>query len=62
MGFSGGLDGKECTYNAGDLSLIPGGDDALEMEMATHSSILAWGVPWTEEICRQQFMVMHSFV
>ena len=24
-------------------------DDSLEMEMATHSSILAWEVPWTEE-------------
>ena len=23
-------------------------DDSLEMEMATHSSILAWEVPWTE--------------
>ena len=24
-------------------------EDALEKEMATHSSILAWGSPWTEE-------------
>ena len=24
-------------------------DDALEEEMATHSSILAWRIPWTEE-------------
>ena len=33
---------------------IPGfdpwvGEDALEKEMATHSSILAWRTPWTEE-------------
>ena len=27
----------------------PGQEDPLEMEMATHSSILAWKIPWTEE-------------
>ena len=26
-----------------------GGEDALEKEMATDSSILAWRIPWTEE-------------
>ena len=26
-----------------------GGEDPLEEEMATHSSILAWEIPWTEE-------------
>ena len=26
-----------------------GQEDALEKEMATHTSILAWEVPWTEE-------------
>ena len=26
-----------------------GRDDPLEKEMATHSSILAWRIPWTEE-------------
>ena len=26
-----------------------GGKDPLEKEMATHSSILAWKIPWTEE-------------
>ena len=26
-----------------------GGEDALEKEMTTHSSILAWRIPWTEE-------------
>ena len=26
-----------------------GWDDLLEKEMATHSSILAWKIPWTEE-------------
>ena len=27
-----------------------GWEDALEKEMATHSSILAWRIPWTEEL------------
>ena len=26
-----------------------GQEDTLEKEMATHSSILSWGIPWTEE-------------
>ena len=26
-----------------------GREDPLEKEMATHSSILTWGIPWTEE-------------
>ena len=26
-----------------------GGEDLLEAEVATHSSILAWRIPWTEE-------------
>ena len=26
-----------------------GGEDALEKEMTTHSSILAWEIPWIEE-------------
>ena len=26
-----------------------GQEDSLEKEMATHSSILAWEIPWTEE-------------
>ena len=29
-----------------------GGEDLLEKEMATHSSILAWKIPWTEELGR----------
>ena len=33
-----------------------GGEDPLEKEMATHSSILAWRVPWTEEPSRLQSM------
>ena len=30
-------------------------EDPLEEEMATHSSILAWEIPWTEESDRLQF-------
>ena len=32
-----------------DVGLIPGREDPLEMETATHSSILAWRIPWVEE-------------
>ena len=28
---------------------VPGGEDSLEEGMETHSSILAWRIPWTEE-------------
>ena len=33
-----------------------GQEDPLEKEMAIHSSILAWGIPWTEELNRLQSM------
>ena len=33
-----------------------GWEDPLEKEMATHSSILAWRIPWTEEPGRLQSM------
>ena len=36
--------------SARDEGLIPG----LEKEMATHSTILAWKIPWTEESRRLQ--------
>ena len=35
--------------NVRDAGLIPGLEDPLEKEMATHSSILAWAIPWIEE-------------
>ena len=31
-------------------------EDPLEEGMATHSSILVWRIPWTEELGRLQFM------
>ena len=51
-GFPGGSDGKESACNAGDPGLMVwslGWKDLLEKVMATHSSILAWRIPWTEE-------------
>ena len=42
--------------NAGDATdarSIPESEDPLEQEMATHSNILAWKIPWMEEPGRQ---------
>ena len=47
--FPGGSDSKESACHAGDPGLIPGQEDPLEKEMATHSRILAGKIPWTEE-------------
>ena len=43
--------------NTGDIGSFPGAEDALEDEMATHSSILAWRIPWTESPGGLQSMV-----
>ena len=42
---------KNLPANAGDVRDIRslGQEDPLEEEMATHSSILVWNIPWTEE-------------
>ena len=43
---------KNSPANAGDLrevGSILGQEDPLEKGMATHPSILAWRIPWTEE-------------
>ena len=47
--FPDGSDGEESACNAGDQGSIPGREDLLEEDMATHSSILAWRIPWAEE-------------
>ena len=47
--FPGGSDDKESAYNAGDPVRSLGQEDPLEKEMATHSSTLAWRMPWMEE-------------
>ena len=56
LDFPGGSDGKASVYNEGDLGSIPGREDPLEKEMATHSSTIAWKIPWTEEPDRLQSM------
>ena len=47
--FPGGLAVKNPPANAGEKSLIPESGNPVEEEIATHSSILAWESPWTEE-------------
>ena len=47
MNFLWGSGGKESAYNVGDLGSIPGLRRPLEKGKATHSSILAWRIPWT---------------
>ena len=46
---------KNLPANAGDtrdtVQSLPWGD-SLEWDMATHSSILAWKIPWTKELGR----------
>ena len=37
-----------------------GREDPLEEEMATHSSILAWRIPWTEELSGLQSLGLQS--
>ena len=50
---------KNPPASAGDIrdaDSIPGSRDPLGEGMATHSSILAWRIPWAEEPGRLQFM------
>ena len=52
-GFPDGSAGKESACNAGDTEdayLIPGSGRSPGKEMANHSSIFAWEIPWTEEL------------
>ena len=50
LGFSGGSDNKESSCQCKRPRFDPWfGKISLEEEMTTHSSILAWRIPWTEE-------------
>ena len=49
MASPGGSDGKESARNVGDPGSIHALGRSPEKEIATHSSILAWRIPWTEE-------------
>ena len=59
MGFPCWVSGRKSICSAGgirDMSLIPGLGRSPGEENATHSSILAWEIPWTEEPGRLQPM------
>ena len=47
--FPSGSDGKESTCSVAGLGSILGWEGSPEKGMATHSSILAWRIPWIEE-------------
>ena len=51
---TGSSDGKESACYAGDRVWSLDQEDPLEKGMATHSSILAWRIPWTDEPGRLQ--------
>ena len=55
MGFAGGAMENNPLANAGDTGSIPRSGRFPTAEMAAHSSILAWRIPWTEEPGRLQF-------
>ena len=50
---------KNLPANAADEGSVLGQEDPLEEEIATHSSILAEKIPWTEEPGRLQSMGSH---
>ena len=49
LGFPGGSDGKESACMWETWVQFVGWEDPLEKEMSTHTSILAWEIPQTEE-------------
>ena len=49
QGFPGGSDGKEPAAMQGTMVRSLGREDPLEEVMGTHSNILAWEIPGTEE-------------
>ena len=61
-----GSDSKESACNEDTWVLSQGQEDPPEKGMATHSSILAWRIPWTEEPGGLQSMesqrIRHNFV
>ena len=58
-GFPGGSDGKECACSADWVQSLDW-EDLPEKQIATHSSILAWRIPWTEEPGGLQSMELQS--
>ena len=47
---------KNSPANTGDVGSIPGSGKSAGVEMAAHSSILTWKIPWTEELGKLQSM------
>ena len=60
LDFPSSSNGKESACSVGDLGSIPGLDNPLGRELATHSSILTWKIPWTEEPGELQFMELQT--
>ena len=58
-GFPGSSADKESACSAGDPGLIPRLGRSSEKGTATHSSILAWRIPWREETGRLWSMGLH---
>ena len=54
--FPGSSDGKASAYNVRDLGSIPWSERVPGEKMATHTSILAWRILWTEELGGLQSM------
>ena len=59
MGFPDVAVVKNPPTNAGDRVQALGQEDALEQEVATYSSILAWRMPWAEEPDGLQSLGLH---
>ena len=58
--FTGDSDSKESVCNMGDPGSILSWEDLLEKEMAIHCRILAWEIPWTEELGWLQSIMLQS--
>ena len=56
LGFPDGLDNKKICLQCRRSRFDPWVGKILEKRMATHCSILAWRIPWTEELGRLQSM------
>ena len=54
IGFPSGSEVKASASNVGDWVRSLGQEERLEKEMAIHSSVLAWRIPWMEEPGRLQ--------
>ena len=61
MGLPGVSDSEESACSEGDLDSSLGWEDSLEKGMATHSSILAWRIPWIEKMLHKCFWKFITF-